>query len=135
VIFVAVARLPFFGLKLTHDGWMVLPLIIAGTLAFLSIGLLAGAWAKSQEGASAIVNIVVLPMAFLSGSFFPLDSAPAWLRGVSQVLPLKHLNTAMLDVMVRGKGPAAVLPEMAILLGFAVVVTAIASRLFTWDDI
>jgi ABC-2 type transport system permease protein len=135
VIFIAVARLPFFGLKLTHYWWMSLPLIIAGTLAFLSIGLLAGAWAKSQEGASAIVNIVVLPMAFLSGSFFPLDSAPAWLRGVSQVLPLKHLNTAMLDVMVRGKEPVAVLPQIGILLGFAVVVTAIASRLFTWDDI
>jgi ABC-2 type transport system permease protein len=51
------------------------------------------------------------------------------------VLPLKHLNTAMLDVMVRGKGPADVLPQIGILLGFAVVVTAIASRLFTWDDI
>ena len=105
VIFIAVARLPFFGLKLTHYWWMSLPLIIAGTLAFLS------------------------------GSFFPLDSAPAWLRGVSQVLPLKHLNTAMLDVMVRGKEPVAVLPQIGILLGFAVVVTAIASRLFTWDDI
>jgi len=134
-IFIGVARLPFFGLRLTTYWWMVIPLIIVGTLAFLSIGLLAGAWAKTQEGATAVANILVLPMAFLSGSFFPLDAAPAWLRTVSEVLPLKHLNTAMLDVMARGKGPAAVLPEMGILLGFAVVVTVIASRLFKWDDI
>ena len=65
-------------------------------------------------------------MAFLSGSFFPLDNAPPWLRRVSQIFPLKHLNTAMLDVMVRGRTPEAVLPEIGILLGFAVVVTAIA---------
>jgi ABC-2 type transport system permease protein len=134
-IFIGVALIPFFGLTLTTYWWMVIPLIIAGTLAFLSIGLLAGSWAKTQEGATAVVNILVLPMAFLSGSFFPLDAAPSWLRTVSAVLPLKHLNTAMLDVMVRDKGPAAVLPEIGILLGFAVVVTAVASRLFRWDDI
>jgi ABC-2 type transport system permease protein len=134
-IFIGVATLPLFGLRLTTYWWMAIPLIIVGTLAFLSLGLLAGAWAKTQEGATAIANILVLPMAFLSGSFFPLDNAPSWLRTVSEVLPLKHLNNAMLDVMARGKDPAAVLPEAGILLGFAVVVTAIASRLFKWDDI
>jgi ABC-2 type transport system permease protein len=134
-IFIGVALIPFFGLKLSEYWWMSIPLIIAGTLAFLSIGLLAGAWAKTPESASAIVNLVVLPMAFLSGSFFPLDSAPAWLRTVSEVFPLKHLNEAMLDVMVRGRTPDAVLPQIGLLLGFAVVVTALASRLFRWDDI
>jgi ABC-2 type transport system permease protein len=134
-IFLVVALLPYFGLRLTSYWWMAIPLVVVGTLAFMSIGLLAGAFAKSQEGASAIVNILVLPMAFLSGSFFPLDNAPVWLQRVSEVFPLKHLNAAMLDVMVRDREPAAVLPEMGILLGFAVVITAIASRLFKWDDI
>jgi ABC-2 type transport system permease protein len=39
----------------------------------------------------------------------------------------------MMDVMVRGEGPGAALVPLAILLGFAAVVTAIASRLFRWD--
>lgn len=134
-IFIGVASLPYFGLRLTTYWWMVIPLIAAGTLAFLSIGLLAGAWAKTQEAASAIVNIVVLPMAFLSGSFFPLDNAPAWLRAISEVFPLKHLNNAMLDVMVRGRTPDVVLPEIGILLGFAVVLTVLAAKLFKWDDV
>ena len=134
-IFIGVAMLPFFGLKLSAYWWMVLPLIIAGTLSFLSIGLLAGAFAKTPDAASAIVNLVVLPMAFLSGSFFPLDNAPAWLRGISQVFPLKHLNTAMLDVMVRGQSAASVLPELGLLLAFAIVVGAVATRLIRWDDV
>jgi ABC-2 type transport system permease protein len=134
-IFIGVASLPYFGLKLSTYWWMVLPLVVAGTLAFLSIGLLAGSWAKTQESASAIVNLIVLPMAFLSGSFFPLDNAPAWLRAISQALPLKHLNQAMLDVMVRGRSPASVLPQIGLLLAFALVVSLLATKLFRWDDV
>lgn len=134
-IFLGVAQLPYFGLKLSNDWWMSLPVILVGTLAFLSIGLVAGAWAKTQESANVIAQLVVLPMAFLSGSFFPLDSAPKWLQAVAEIFPLRHLNQAMLDVMVRGKGPASVLPEMGILAGFAIVLTLLAARLFRWDDV
>jgi ABC-2 type transport system permease protein len=134
-IFIGVASLPYFGLRLTSYWWMVIPLITAGTLAFLSIGLLAGSWAKTQESASAIENFIVLPMAFLSGSFFPLDNAPGWLRAVSEVFPLKHLNNAMLDVMVRGRTPEVVLPEIGILVAFAVVLTALSAKLFKWDTV
>jgi ABC-2 type transport system permease protein len=122
-----------FGLKLSGSWPMIIPLIVAGTLAFMAIGLLAGAVSKTEEAAVGIANFVVLPMAFLSGSFFDLDGAPGWIRSVSQALPLKHLNDGMMDVMVRGEGPGAALVPLAILLGFAAVVTAIASRLFRWD--
>ncbi len=134
-IFIGVATIPYFGLKLSNYWWMSIPVILVGTLAFLSIGLLVGAWAKSQEAAQAIVNLVVLPMAFLSGSFFPLDNAPRWLRTISEIFPLRHLNQAMLDVMVRGKGPASVLPEVGVLAGFAIVMSLLATRLFRWDDV
>ena len=101
----------------------------------MAVGLLAGAVAKTTEGAVNMANFIVLPMAFLSGSFFPLDAAPAWLQGVSQTLPLRHLNEGMLDVMVRGEPWTAVLLPGAILLGFAVVVTAVAARLFRWETL
>jgi ABC-2 type transport system permease protein len=112
---------------------MSVPLLISGTLAFMSLGLLAGALAKTQEGAVNLANFFVLPMAFLSGSFFPLDGAPSWLQYTSLALPLRHLNDGMLDVMVRGEGPATALAPIGILLAFAVVVTAIAARLFRWE--
>lgn len=122
-----------FGLTLTGSWWMSVPLIIVGTLCFMAIGLLAGAIAKSTEGAVNMANFFVLPMAFLSGSFFPLDAAPTWLQRLSDLLPLKHLNEGMLDVMVRGQGPAAAVVPLLVLAGFAVVVTALAARLFRWD--
>ncbi len=131
-IFIGLAVLAF-GLKLT--GWwpLVIPLVLAGTLAFLSIGLLAGSISKTEEGAVGLANFVVLPMAFLSGSFFPLDGAPAWLQSVSRLLPLRHMNDGMLDVMVRGMGPSAIVFPMIFLLVFAAVCSAISAKMFRWD--
>jgi ABC-2 type transport system permease protein len=133
-IFVGLAAAAF-GLTLTGSWWMAVPLLIVGTLCFMAIGLLAGAITKTTEGAVNAANFMVLPMSFLSGSFFPLDGSPAWLRAFSNLLPLKHLNDGMLDVMVRGEGPSAALVPMVILLGFAVVVTAVAARLFRWETV
>lgn len=131
-IFIGVGAL-FFGLTLTGAWWMAIPLLVVGTLCFMSIGLLAGAITKTQEGAVNAANFMVLPMAFLSGSFFPLEGAPQWLQTFSQVLPLKHLNDGMLDVMVRGEPWTAALLPMLFLAVFATVVTLIAARLFRWE--
>jgi len=132
VIFVGLAT-TVFGLQLNGSWWMSVPLVVAGTLAFMAIGLLAGAVSKTSEGASGLANLVILPMAFLSGSFIPLDVAPDWLKSVSLVLPLRYLNEGMLDVMVRGSGPAAAILPIAVLLGFAAVVGLVATRLFRWE--
>jgi len=80
-----------------------------------------------------MANFLVLPMAFLSGSFFPLDGAPTWLQTVSRLLPLRWLNDGMLDVMVRGEAWTAALVPMAVLAGFALVVTGIAAKVFRWE--
>ena len=105
-----------------------------GTLCFMAIGLLAGAVAKTTEGAVNMANFIVLPMAFLSGSFFPLDAAPEWLQALAHLLPLWWLNEGMLDVMVRGEPASAVLLPMLVLAAFAVVVTALAAKLFRWES-
>lgn len=122
-----------FGLQLTGWWWMSVPLLVVGTLCFMSLGLLAGAVAKSTEGAVNMANFLVLPMAFLSGSFFPLDATPPWLQNISLALPLRHLNDGMLDLMVRDAGPSAVVVPMAILAAFTLVMTGLAARLFRWD--
>ncbi len=123
----------FFGLRLTGAWLASIPLLVVGTLCFMAIGLLSGAVAKTTEGAVNMANFIVLPMSFLSGSFFPLDGSPGWLQAVSHVLPLRWLNDGMLDVMVRGESATASLLPMAVLAGFAVVVTAAAAKLFRWE--
>jgi ABC-2 type transport system permease protein len=133
-LFLLIAAL-MFDLPLEHDWWATIPLVMAGTLAFLSIGLLAGARLRSAEVAGGVANLLVIPMAFLSGSFFSLSLAPAWLQTVSNVLPLRHLNDSMTAVLSRGASAWSVAPQFALLLGFAAVVTVVAVRLFRWDDV
>jgi len=133
-VFILLAMTPLFGLQLAGSWLLAVPLLAIGTLAFFAIGMLAGSFAKTEEAASAVANLIVLPMAFLSGTFFPLEASPGWLQAISQAFPLRHLNDGMLDVMVRGQGVNALITPVAVLLGFTVVVGALAFRLFRWDD-
>lgn len=123
-----------FGLQLSGFWWLAIPLILAGTLAFMAIGMVAGAMSRTPEAASGVANVIVLPMAFLSGSFIPLQGAPEWLVTVSKFLPLGHLNEGMLDVMVRGEGISAIGMPILVLLGFTAVFGALAIRMFRWED-
>jgi ABC-2 type transport system permease protein len=134
-VFLLIATTPYFGLKLTASWWMAIPVLFCGTLAFMSIGLLVGSFAKTQQAATAIANLVVLPMAFLGGAFIPLDFAPNWIREVSYAIPLRYLVTGMQDVMARGEGPAAALPAIGLLLALTVVLCLIAVRVFRWDEV
>ena len=121
--------------RVTAAWWMAVPVVICGTLAFMSIGLLFGALARTQQAATSIANLIILPVAFLGGAFVPLDFAPSWMRTVSSVLPLRYLVTGVQDVMARGLPAASALPAIAVLLGFTVVLTAAAGRFFRWDEV
>ncbi|WP_436501913.1 ABC transporter permease [Actinokineospora sp. HUAS TT18] len=134
IVFVGVALLPVFGLRLSGTWWMSIPVFLSGILAFFAIGMLIGAFTKTEEAATGAANIVVLPMAFLSGTFFPIDAAPPWLQTVSKVFPLRHMNDGMMDFLVRGKSAAALVVPCAVLIGFTLVVGFIASKVFTWED-
>jgi ABC-2 type transport system permease protein len=133
--FLAIATLPYFGLKLSADWWMAIPVVACGTLAFMAIGLLVGSFAKTQQAATAVANMIILPMAFLGGAFIPLDFAPAWIRDVSYAMPLRYLVIGMQNVLARGEGPFSALPAIGILLGLAAVLTVISIRVFRWDSV
>lgn len=131
-VFFAVGVLAF-DLDLSGAWWMAVPLVTAGTLAFLAIGLVVGAVSRTIDSASAISNLVVLPMSFLSGAFFPLDSSPGWLQAVARALPLSYLIEGLKDVTVRGQGASGALLEIGVMLGFAVVIGAVGIRVFRWE--
>lgn len=132
-LFIGVALTPTFGLQLRGQWYLLVPLVVAGTFAFMSIGLLVGSLVKGEEAASAAVNLIVLPMAFLSGVFFEVDALPEVVQSISWLMPLRHLSNGLLDVLVRDEGVGAILVPMGVLVGFALVITGIASRFFSWE--
>jgi ABC-2 type transport system permease protein len=134
LVFIGVGVLPLFGLRLTGTWWLAIPVFLLGILAFFAIGMLVGAFCKTEEAATGAANIVVLPMAFLSGTFFPIDQAPAWMQSVSNVFPLRHMNDGIMDFLVRGQGPSALVVPCLVLSGFVLVVGLTAAKVFQWED-
>lgn len=82
--------------------WSVMPLwallLFLGAATFSALGLAVAAITPSARAAPAIANFVVLPLAFISGVFFPLESAPQWIQTVAGYLPLEPLATAAIAV-------------------------------------
>ncbi|GAB3709410.1 ABC transporter permease [Nocardiopsis oceani] len=134
VLFLSVAFLPFFGLRLESGWWMALPLFLLGVVAFFSLGIMLGTLFRSEQAASAASNLIVLPLGFMSGTFFPLDYAPDWMDTVSLASPLRHMNDGMLALLVRGEGPEAlIVPSLALVL-FTVVTLGIAAFRFSRQE-
>lgn len=131
VIFLGVGMI--MGLQLSGAWWASIPLVLAGALAFMAIGLIIACIARTAEGGSGLVNMIVLPMSFLSGAFIPLDLAPDWVQTIASFLPLGWIVEGLSDVLVRGQPATAVLWPIALLLAFAGVLTAIGSRFFSWE--
>ncbi|MFD3552146.1 ABC transporter permease [Streptomyces goshikiensis] len=133
-VFVAVAMLPGFGLTLDGRWPLVLPALVLGITAFLAIGVIVGTYANTPEAVAAIANCLMVPMAFLSGSFLPLDMMPSWLQQVSRVLPLRYLNDAATGALTGSGSLAGIGTGCAVLLGFALLFGAIGLKTFRWSN-
>ncbi|RDD82666.1 ABC transporter permease [Dyella tabacisoli] len=98
---------------------------LLGVLPFCALGLLLGTLIKGQ-GAPGLVNMIYLPMAFLSGLWFPLSMMPALLQQLAPIWPSYHLNQLALSAVGLGQGP--VWPHVLALSGYTVVLVWLAAR-------
>jgi ABC-2 type transport system permease protein len=107
--------------------------LAAGALVFAALGVAAAAVIRSSEGASPIVNVVILPMAFLSGSFGPPEDYPAALEAIGRVLPLRHFLELLGAAYLDGDSALADGGSWAVLGVWALVGLALAWRFFGWQ--
>jgi len=115
-----------FGDVRLHTGqWLALAgVLMVGTVPFSLIGLTLGLWLK-PNAAPAVINILFLPMVFLSGLWVPVSQFPGWLQGVAAWLPPYHL--AELALHAGGVKPAAVSVSTAVLLGYCCIFSALTA--------
>ncbi len=82
--------------------WFSLVLgLLLGAMSFAALGIALAGWIRSAEGASAVVNAIYLPMAFLSGAFVSPHEYPRFLEVIAEVLPLTYFIRLMRDVVLR----------------------------------
>jgi imidazolonepropionase-like amidohydrolase/ABC-type multidrug transport system permease subunit len=102
-------------------------------LAFRAIGMILAAVANSTQESQILVQLIYLPMLFLSGATFPTSMFPSWLLTVTQFLPATYLVSGLEAMMLRQEGLIANgLPALAMLITM-VVGLFISYKLFRWE--
>jgi ABC-2 type transport system permease protein len=109
------------GVSWWHDPLATLTIFLAFGLASVAFGTMLGTFVKTQGQASGLSLALGMAMALLGGCWYPLELFPAAVQKIVLVLPTTWAMIGMNDIVLRGQGLAAVLPEAGVLLGFAAV--------------
>lgn len=124
---------PFFDAHLEGNVFELALFIILGAVVIFGIGLAIGGWAKNENQAAPLSNIVSFPMMFLSGTFFPRFLMPEWLQTLSGFLPLTPFIDGVRMIMVEGQHLVDIMPQVGMLAAWGVVIYLIAFRVFRWE--
>jgi len=116
----------------THLISLVLALAL-GAAAFAGLGIGITGFIRSLEGSSAALNVVVLPAAFLSGSFGERRHYPAALRAIGDVLPLKYLVDAINAIYLHKRELWDKPTAVAVLAAWGALGIVVAARKFRWE--
>jgi len=119
-----------FGVTIHGNILLIFALLLLGVFSFVGIGVVLTSFAKDQETAMMVMMTLMFPMMFLSGVFFPIQQMPWYMQSISKVLPLTYAATALRKVMVLGAGASTITTELAVLIGFGAIMTAIAVPVF-----
>jgi ABC-2 type transport system permease protein len=84
---------------------LLVPTVVVLSLVLSGLGILIGSFARSQQGFQLFMQMLVFPMIFLAGVFFPVDSVPLWMEVASKVNPVTYGVDAIRQVFL-GSGPA-----------------------------
>ena len=122
-----------FHLKVNGNYAEILIFIIYSIFMILGIGLAIGGWAKNERQAAPLGNIIVFPMLFLSGTFFPRFQMPQWLQHASNYLPLTPVIDGIRQLTTEGKHLTQIGPEILLITVWFVIIYAIAFRVFKWE--
>lgn len=122
-----------FGLSMRGNYLNLLLVVVLGAILLFGIGLAIGGWAKNENQAAPIAQIIVLPMMFLSGVFFPTFLMPQFLQNITKFIPLTPVVDSIRLIITENAGLASLGPQLAIMLGWLVVVYALAFKIFRWE--
>jgi ABC-2 type transport system permease protein len=119
-----------FGVVIEGNILLVIFLILLTVFSFVGLGILITSFTENEETATMVMMTLMFPMMFLSGVFFPLQQMPWYMQDFAHFLPLTYATTALRKVMVLGADISAVGTEVLILIGFGIVLLAIAVPMF-----
>ncbi len=104
-----------------------------GTVVFLAFGFSIAGYAKDENSAAPLANLVSLPMLFLSGIFFPRDGFPVWLKDITNYFPLTYLADGLRQIANDGVTLIHLGGDILGLVVWGIVMFFVAIKLFRWE--
>jgi len=123
----------FYGTPFPSDIGSFVVTIVIGAAVFAALGTATASVIRSAEGSSAVVNFILLPMAFLSGAFGPTKGYPAVLRAIGDVLPLTYFVKLVNAVYLHGHGFWTQPWALGVLAAWGIAGLVFAVRNFDWE--
>jgi ABC-2 type transport system permease protein len=118
--------------------WALVPAalvtVLLGIACFCALGLAVAALVPNGEAAPAVANFVAMPLMFVSGVFFPIDGAPAWLGVIGSIFPVRHFNEALADTFdPTNTGSGFALDHLGVIALWLLAGAFVAVRYFRWE--
>ena len=132
IILIAVA-IALFGILIAGSMILTLLLLMLVALCFVGMGMMLSARVSTQADYNQITQPITLPMMFLSGVFFPVETMPWIFQKLAYLIPLTYANDALRAVMLKGAGIGTIWPDVVVLLVFTVLFFALGVRGFNRD--
>ena len=122
-----------YGTPFPHAVGSLALAVVIGAAAFAALGVATASLIRSAEGSSAVVNFILLPMAFLTGSFGPTHRYPAFLRAIGDVLPLKYFINIVNAVYLRSHSIWTKPGALGVLAAWGATGLIVAALKFRWE--
>ena len=117
-----------FGLVLQLWG-----LVFLGAIAFTSLGTFVGSRLSSSEGYQMVMNFLIMPMFFMSGSFFPLKDIPQWMAVLVRINPFSYVVDSIRQVLFLSMGLPGEMMERLPEFGLGISISGL--RVVLWMDL
>ena len=122
-----------YGMPFPDRPVSLLAFIAVGLLAFRGVGLIAASVVNSMQESQIVIQILYMPMMFLSGATIPIILMPNWVQILSQFLPATHLFSGMQSILLAHESIFKNMSPLLALATTAVVGVFIGTKLFRWE--
>jgi len=133
VVLILILSHYIYGMPVPERLLSLLCILSIGLMAFRGLGLVIASVVNSMQESQLLVQLIYLPMLFLSGATFPLAMFPPWLLVVTQFVPATHMVTGIQGMLLRNEGIAANIQPMLALAVTGFVGLFISYKLFRWE--
>lgn len=104
-----------------------------GVVCMYGFGIAVAGWAKTENQAAPVAQLVAFPMMFLSGAFFPRFLMPDWLQSVTAYVPLTPVVDGLRRIITENASLLQLGPQLLVIAAWTVVIYFVAFRTFRWE--